>query len=741
MRRSSIQPLFTVLLAGLLGASSVACSKKSTAQVVSPGSVSDAPATQVSRDEFPRALFQLLMSRDRSSKTKLLLAGVVQYQLHRAEELFDRGFTQEAEDMVTGALLLLRHDDELLSATRGHAAALMQAGHTSARMGDAGRAAALYDLALAVTDDQSLRAELTEHLKAIRAFNQSVTGASALEQLGEQTRAALSRSVVDPRAENYLRAKSAIVGWMNAALSSSAAEAEPTTPKERDLAMEAYRAVRSGAPAMVALNVRQGTPAAAVVVLREANLERALPPGYIALLEATAQEGSADAWLALFRQFEESRAEEPNETSLPRYVNDAASFGAALGLYRTSEGRLEYAMPLAMILVEFGMPEVASIVLSENSDQKTRPDALAWSLTLVLRGLLELSRTDQLEAARRSYKEAQPLIERASATLGKSGPDPARAQLVMAALEARHAHVNEARALLLEAQKIAPRGETHLRLGRIEQQRGERALALNYFEQAIKSAQQAGNLLLEAQAEQSLFFLLRGSDDQKAQDALNRALARALVLRKMAPTTVPAAEVERQLADILQYYDASAVLHQTYQRAIEQSRQNPAELEMTLTEMARTALTIGDLSLGKLATTEAIKLGLPAENTIYIALWYQLLQRRAGQAEDGLSRQIFEQAAHARGWLNSLRKFGLGELSEAEFLKQAHSSVEKTEAEFYALLYRQPRPSNTWPNELTAFAKSPALDLVEVRMAADFLSEDTAKACWALPVPHQLELP
>lgn len=738
MRRSSIQPLFTLLLTGLLGASSAACSKTTTAQVVAPVEVSHAPATRVSQDEFPRALFQLLMGRDRSPKSKLLLAGVVQYQLGRAEELFERGFTREAEDMVTGALLLLRHDDELLSATRQRAAALMQAGHASARMGDAGRASALYDLSLAVTDDEALRAELSQHLKAIRDFDQSVTGKSALEQLGEQTRAALSRSVVDPRAENYLQAKSAILGWMNAALSSSAAEAQPTTPKERDLAMEAYRAIRSGAPAMVALNVRQGTPAAAASALREANLERALPPGYVALLEATAQEGAADAWLALFRQFEESRAEEPSEVSLPRYVNDAASFWAALGLYRSSEGRLEHAMPLAMILVEFGMPEVASIILSENSDQKTRPDALAWSLTLVLRGLLELSRTDQLDAARRSYKEAQPLIERAN-SLGKNGPDPARAQLVMAALEMRHAHVNEARALLLEAQKLAPRAETLLRLGRIEHHKGERQKALSHFEQAIKSAQQEGDLLLEAQGEQALFLLLRGSDEQKAQDALDRGLARTLVLQKMAPTTIPLAEIERHLADMLQYYDAKAALHQTYQRAIEQSRQNPVELEMTLTEMARVALTLGDARLGKLATTEATKLGLPAENAIYIALWYQILQRRSGQAEDGLSRQIFEQAGRARGWLNLLRKFGLGELSETELVKQARGQVEKTEAEFYSILHKQPRPSKLWPKELSVVAESPALDLVEVRMAADFLSHSATPKLRS--VPHQLQLP
>src|SRR6186713_3017440 len=216
MRRVSVGPLLSLFLVGILGSTSLGCNKQSVA--VAPVEVSDAPATPISDEEFSPVLHQLLLSQDRSLTTKLKLAGVVQYQLRRAQELFDRGFPSEAEDTVTGALLLLRHDDEVLSATRGQAAALVQAGHASARLGEAGRAAALYNLSLPVASDAHLRAELSDHLSAIDSFNQSVVGRTALEIMGEKTRATLARSVVDPSAASYLEAKAAIVGWIRAAL-------------------------------------------------------------------------------------------------------------------------------------------------------------------------------------------------------------------------------------------------------------------------------------------------------------------------------------------------------------------------------------------------------------------------------------------------------------------------------------------------------------------------------------------
>src|SRR5690606_37719672 len=134
-------------------------------------------------------------------------------------------------------------------------------------------------------ENEAERADIEGHLAALETWNESTAGPTSPEKVGEQTRRALARSVVDPRAEAYLEARESIILWMRAALGSSAGERSPRNREERELALEAYRAIRSGAPAMVALNLRQGTPGAAVLALENADLDRALAPGLQALLE------------------------------------------------------------------------------------------------------------------------------------------------------------------------------------------------------------------------------------------------------------------------------------------------------------------------------------------------------------------------------------------------------------------------------------------------------------------------
>ena len=100
----------------------VGCASSPHVQAVGPTEPSQALAIRVGPQEFPKRTHALLLSAEHDQAQKLELAGVVQYQLARAEQLFEKGFDREGEDMVTGALLLLRHDDEVLSATRGRGA-------------------------------------------------------------------------------------------------------------------------------------------------------------------------------------------------------------------------------------------------------------------------------------------------------------------------------------------------------------------------------------------------------------------------------------------------------------------------------------------------------------------------------------------------------------------------------------------------------------------------------------------
>jgi len=721
-------------MGALLGGFVSACSPAATVPPVAPVVVSDKPAAVIAPSEFAKQAHFVLLTKERDEKTKLLLAGTVQYQLQRAEKLFAAGFNQEAEDVVAGALLLLRHDDELISATRGRDRALLNAGHAAARAGNAGRAEALYELTLAVTQDAETKKDVEEHLAAISGWYETTAGETSLEQVGNQVRRELSRSVVDPRAEIFLNAQGSVISWMRAALSSRAGENKISSRKERELALEAYRAIRSGGPAMIALSARQGTPAGAISALEEADLEQALPPELRALLEATVADDLPEAWHALFRQLENLRSEGGSETRLPRYVADGAALWAAIQLYRSAPGDLQSAMPLSMVLVEFGMTEVASSLLAQNSTNDTSPEAINWSLSLIMRGLLELSRTDQLEAARRSFQEAKPLLARASAKNTRA-PGLARAQALMAALEGRHGFVERSRHLLESSTKEEPHAASLQKLARLQEQAGDKEKALSSLKLAIRHAQSAGDLLEESRAEESVYRLLRGTRSKAtAKDALTRSLKRVTVLRNMGLPSGQSAAVERHYARVLEYFGRSREVRAAYGRALDASRGNAMELEITLTDMARAAMTYGDLTLARLATEKALSLGLPEENSIYIALWLSLLEAELKEVPDGLAHQILTDAHDVSGWLRQLREWGKGRINSKELTAKAKGIPNKTEAEFYSAL-----AGGRDPRLLGKVAESAAIDLIEVRIAQDLLArqKEPAPVAW----PEGLELP
>ena len=725
------RPLRSLLARTAFAFLALGCAKTPQITAVAPSDVSNAPATAIEDDDFSRQAHLLLLSTNRDLPNKLLLAGVVQYQLTRADKLFRAGHTQQAEDVVIGALLLLRHDDELLSATRGQGSALLEAAHAAARSGDAGRAQSLYELTRMVSEDPTILKDVDEHIAALKTWNHSTRGATTLEQIGEKTRRSLSRSVVDPRADAYLTARDDIIAWITAALTSSAGERDPTSRAERDLAMEAYKAIRTGAPAMIALNLRQGTPAAAITALENAELDRALPPAVRALLEETTSKNNPEAWLELFRQLDGIRKAGGTETQLPKYVSDGATLWAAIGLYRSSPGVIEHAMPLGMTLVEFGMPEVASSLLAQNTNQETSPEALAWCLSLVSRGLIELSGTDQLNAARRSYSEASPLLVLADKQSNAVGA--ARARFLMASLEARHGFVEQALPLLEASLGQEPSAEVLLRLARLQSQQGQKQEARLHLDWAIRQAQKSGNLLAESQAEEALFRSLRQSgESNEAKKALDRSLKRIIVRKNMQVSPRHAASLERQLARVLEYYGDDQVVRKAYARALEASRPDPAELEMTLTDMARSALTSGDVRLGRLATQSALDFGLPAENSVYIALWGQLLEKRTHSKRHGANQEVLTRAKHTNRWIASLRKWGLGELPSSELKKHAQGIPEQVESDFYGSL----NGTRIDKKLLAQVARSPATELIEVKIAQDLIFDKKKR-----PLPQDITLP
>jgi hypothetical protein len=190
--------------------------------------------------------------------------------------------------------------------------------------------------------------------------------------------------------------------------------------------------------------------------------------------------------------------------------------------------------------------------------------------------------------------------------------------------------------------------------------------------------------------------------------------------------------VERLLARILENYGDVQGARRAYERALAAGHQNPIETEVTLTDMARGALTTGDVRLARSATRSALDSGMKPKDLIYVALWQKMTEERAGAASDGLPSQIFTGATDATGWNAQLQRFALGQLDGAELEKVAKTLSERTEAEFYRALRGKPAGAldATSTESLKRVAASEALDLVEVRIARDLLAP---RATFTLP--------
>lgn len=676
------------------------------------------------------------MAPGRSKEEKLRLAAVVRYQLRRAGELFEAGHVEAAETTGSGALLLLRSDDARSSALSGHEKALLLLAHGAARRGDSGRARALYLLALEANPNSSSAPAIREHLRALDDFTGATLGDAAVIKTGEIAREKLAAACVDPSADVFRQAQAGVIDWMDAALTSQVNPEGPGSRTEREEALEAYRAVRSGAPTLVALALRQGDPLAAIRVIDEAELSRALAPALRLRLEEAGESGSPDAYLDLFRVFDGIRHEGDLETSLLPELANAATFWSAIQLYRSNPGSLEHAMPLSLLLLEFGMPEVSTAVLARNLSPTTSPEALGWSLALVLRGMMELSQTNQTEAARQSFVEATPLLDLAASPRYRGAvPEPARVQALLAALEIRVGNLDRALPLLETAVERAPSPETLLRLAAVQRQKGDSKNALSTATRAVTLAGRAGNLLLEAQAEELLFELERDAGQQvEAGATLGRALEKTLTARTTGLSTVSEAAIERHLARLLEHYGDVRGARRAFTRALAASRKSPIEIELTLTDMARSALTSGDVTLARLATQSTVEVGMLPEDSVYIALWQKLTEERTKTTPDGSANQVITSANKASGWIAVLKQFSLGQLDAKKLAAAARTPVERTEALFYeALATRDAAESK---KALSEVATSPALDLVEVRMARD-LSAPRAR----YPLPEGVALP
>lgn len=687
-------------------------------------------AAAVDERSFGSSTYKLLLSSEGSAERAGLLIGVTRYQLKRAAARFDSGNAAAGLSAVSGAFLL-GHTGELRpDMLEGGERALDAAATEVARVGNDGRALALYSMLLPRLPAGSLKVDVQNHLTAIERFRQETRGTGAVTTASASARAAISRALLDNSPAAMDGAKKALVAWLRQALATNIAEAPIHSSQERDEAYETYRALRAGGYTVAALYVRQRDPRGALSLLDAAGLERLMPPELRDRLERAADENDPDAWADLYRFFESARSSAggtvDRELLIDSELLDAAAFGAAEGLFRAEPGSLRGALPLAVELSGHGMAEVAPLVLGPALAEHPEPESLNLALGFVLRTVAEEEETGGLSAARATFQNAAPLLDLASASQlrGRVRPTPARLRFAMAASEVRHGELDRARPLLVKSLAEEQSSDAYLLLVAIDRQRGKLADALGWADKAVEVSRAAADLLTEADAQVTRFELFRDQRNAgEASRALEAALTRVLLVQKQSRGGAAQARAERLLARVLEHYGDQRAVRRATERAFEAAGTDPRLLSATVMDAARRGLTLSDLNVARSAVERAVSAGMPGEDLVYPALWLQLLERKLRVPSSGAVEDAYSAIEDSSGWPSRLRAWATGRLSDAELLAAAKDRAQRTEAIFYAAMARHAQGSAEDARAgLEQVAKSEAIDLVEVSIARDLLA-------------------
>ena len=699
----------------------------------------------VSASEFAPRTAEVLAKGTFEQRRLDLLAGVVQRQLRRASDRFEAGQTEAGLAALTGALYLLRAGEFRTEMLAGGTPALQAGVAEVARSGNEGRAFALYAMLRSVLPPGHARDDVDAHLEALRRWTASTLNTGPMQAASAAQQMAVDRSLFEATLPALNAARDATVAWLKRAVSSGAVDQPITSNFEREEAISAYRAINSGGIAFVGLHLRHGDAVGAFTAVAGSDLGRIIPPVLMQPLERAAMDNDPAAWAELFSLYRAAQDSTHPQLAIDPELARAAAWGAALELYRTNPGNLDHAKPLASLLPEFEMPEVASVVLAGALGRQPSAADLSFCLALLLHAMIEQDSIGQLAEARRTFAAAAPILAAAErkAVAGQVHPDGLRMRYVMGALETRAGDLERARPLIeavVAAQTdlsapAAPTLDALRLLASIERGQGRLDAALQTLGRVIQLAHKLRDPLEATEGYLSAFEIHRDRGDaQQAQTALATALAEVLAARSLVRNTPGQAHAERLLARVLEHYGEVASARRATERAYDASRSDSQQLAATVLDASRRGLTHGDLLVAREAVRRAVEAGLPDEDVVYVALWLQLLERRLKRPADGTVEGALSAMQSGHGWPGRLRAWARGMLSDEGLLKAAHDRVERTEAVFYTAMAKHAgQGGNAGLEGLREVASSPTIELVEVTIARDLLAERDGKLELALP--------
>ncbi|MEY2933219.1 MAG: hypothetical protein RL033_3968 [Pseudomonadota bacterium] len=734
----SILPLVLGLGVGSLSA---ACSPAHVPPPKVAPSTEQTPieAVDVKDEAFAAATLEVLQKPAATPRRLGLLVAVVQRQLERAGRYFDAGHEEMAVALLRGALYMLRAGELRTEMLAGRSESLSHGAAALAKLGNEGQAEALYSLLVDRLPAGPARKDAEDHLEALRRWQEDTRPPGSMQARAAAQQAALQQALLDPSREALELAHKESLRWAEQAMGFSAEQMAPQSLFEQDESLEAFRAIRTGPLTLVALYLRQGDASGALNSLDDENITRITAPSLRERVESAATENDPEAWAELFRLFESADGSDESGISLDPDLARAASWGAALELYRAEPNSFRAAMPLSSLLLAHGMGEVAPLILEKALEQSDQTREASWALRFVLESIRQDEALGDLPAARRTFTHAQNLIRLSERPVygGRVTPSSGRLHFYMGAIEAGAGDLGRAKPEVERAVQLEPTADALRLLASIDRQRKDLKAALASLDRVVEITKGTGDAASQAESQLLRFEVQRElGDGTKAEESLESALMLGLAARSAAKTGQELAVSERVLGRCFELYDERDAAQRAAKRAYEASRNDVRQMTETVLDSSRRALTIGDLRGARDSVRRALSADLADEDTVYTALWLKLLEQRLRAPSDGTAEEALAKIDTSNGWTAKLAAWGRGRLSVQELLKQASSPVERVEANFYAAMSGPIDDKSL--ERLREVASSEAIQLVEVTIARDLIASRQKLAKPKLPANVKL---
>jgi tetratricopeptide (TPR) repeat protein len=715
-----------------------------TTQNAHPGRVEgQVSPVEVPDAEFAENLHKVLRDGAPSPERLGVLVGVVRRQLAHAGQRFGSGHDARATESVIGALYLVRTGEgrgEMIDASASKALA-GAIDRVSAR-GDEGRAEALMRMRAAALDPNAPeRKIIDEHMAALAQWKKDTRTGGPMRKLGTEERAAVARALIDPSDQALEEAVKAVNAWVTRAIEYNIEFRQTGKRPEREEAIEASRALESGGATMAALFLRHGDAKGALSALDQTGARRVIIPAFYLRIKSAADNDGARDWQALsavFAQRDPDAESQEGETDIDPSLLAAGLWGTSLEAYRRDPTSFESGLMLSRSLLRFGMPEGAPLVLADGLGQKATPANASAAVEVLVTAIGESAEIDDLDAARRTFAAATPLLDSADAPAlkGKVQPSPARARYVMAGIEVRAGNLAGARPLLKRAVADEPSASGYTTLALVERQAGDLEAALAAVTRAFAAPDMHTAALDLADAHLLAFELYRdtGKPDRAKQE-LESALTRALAARQVRSNPGERARAERLLGRILEAYGDTKGSSRAFERALAAAASDRPTLGAAMLDAIGRALVRRDLPAARAALTRGIDGDVSEDDLVYGGLWVSLLERETKATPDG----TVERALRAGGkgaWTGKLSAWANGKLSDAELSTAAQSASQRVEAAFYTAMARKAAGDPSADAKLKQVAGAPVIDLLEVQLARDLTAPR-----WRADLPGGVQLP